>query len=158
MSADHLLHREQWVPRPIEEVFAFFSDARNLEEITPPFLRFQMLSACPNHIAPGTKLDYKLRVHGLPVRWTTEIVVWDPPRRFEDVQLSGPYRRWHHTHLFEPIDGGTRMTDEVLYSLPFGILGRALQVLIVRRDVERIFNYRYYRIHERFGGPPQGQP
>jgi len=158
MNAQYSIRREQWVPRPLEEVFAFFSDAQNLDLLTPGFLHFQILTADPIRIAPGATLQYKLRVHGVPVRWTTEIICWDPPHSFEDVQRSGPYRHWHHTHLFEPADGGTRMTDEVRYSLPFGLLGRAVHALIVRRDVERIFDYRYDRIRERFGGPPRGQP
>ncbi len=106
----------------------------------------------PIRIAAGTKLRYRLSVHGLPVRWTTEIRRWEPPFRFIDVQLSGPYRLWHHTHRFEAHNGGTRMTDIVRYRLPFGLLGVAVHTLKVRRDIEQIFDYRFLRINELFAG------
>jgi hypothetical protein len=153
MSRAHELRREQWVPRPPEEVFAFFSDARNLETLTPGWLRFEILTPGPIRVAAGARIDYRLRWHGIPLRWTTEIVRWEPPRVFEDLQLSGPYRLWHHTHRFEPEGGGTRMTDTVRYALPFGPLGRAVHAISVRRSVERIFEYRYDQIRELFGGP-----
>ena len=153
MSRFHTLRREQWIPRPLEEVFAFFSDARNLERITPSWLGFQMVTPGPIRIAAGTKLRYRLRVHGLPLSWTTEIRRWEPPHRFIDVQLSGPYQLWHHTHRFEADNGGTRMTDVVRYRLPFGWLGRAVRLLKVRRDVEQIFEYRSERINNLFAIP-----
>jgi hypothetical protein len=146
VSRFHTLRREQWIPRPLGEVFAFFSDARNLERITPSWLGFQILTPGPIRIAAGTRLRYRLRVDGLPLSWTTEIRRWEPPFRFIDVQLSGPYRLWHHTHRFEAHNGGTRMTDVVRYRLPFGWIGRAVRALKVRRDVERIFDYRCERI------------
>jgi len=100
--------------------------------------------------AAGTKPRYRLSWRGAPVSWTTEIRRWEPPFRFADVQLSGPYRLWHHTHRFEAHNGGTRMTDIVRYRLPFGVIGRAMHALKVRRDIERIFDYRFRRINERF--------
>jgi len=148
----HTLRREQWIPRPLAEVFAFFCDARNLENLTPPWLGFRILTAGPIHIAAGTKIRYRLSWHGIPVTWTTEIRRWEPPHRFIDVQLSGPYRLWHHTHRFAPLGGGTLMTDVVRYRLPFGIIGRIMHALKVRRDVERIFDYRFQRISEQFVG------
>jgi ligand-binding SRPBCC domain-containing protein len=150
VSRFHTLRREQWIPQPLEEVFAFFSDARNLEEITPSWLGFQILTPGPIQIAAGTRLRYRLRVHGLPLSWTTEIRRWEPPFRFVDVQLNGPYSLWHHTHLFEARNGGTQMTDIVRYRLPFGLLGRAVHALKVRSDVEKIFDYRFKRIGEWF--------
>jgi ligand-binding SRPBCC domain-containing protein len=147
----HTLRREQQIPRPIDEVFAFFSDARNLEDITPPWLGFRTLTPGPIHLAAGTQIRYRLRVRGLPVSWTTEIRRWNPPSRFVDVQLRGPYQLWHHTHRFEPCDGGTRMIDTVRYRLPLGPIGRLVNALMVRRDVERIFAYRNRRIAETFG-------
>lgn len=146
----HTLRRERQIPRRIEEVFRFFSDARNLEAITPPWLGFRTLTPGPIQIAAGTRIRYRLSLHGVPVTWTTGIRRWDPPRRFIDVQLSGPYRLWHHTHRFEPHDGGTLMSDVVRYRLPFGPLGRMVNALLVRRDVERIFDYRNRRIEEIF--------
>ena len=149
----HSLRREQWIPRPIGEVFAFFSDARNLEEITPPWLGLRIMTPGPIRIATGTRIRYRLRLHGIPLGWTTEIREWEPPLRFVDVQLDGPYRLWHHTHRFEPKDGGTLMTDIVRYRLPFGILGRAMHFVKVQRDVERIFTFRSQRIREVFDNP-----
>jgi hypothetical protein len=146
------LRRQQWIPRPVDEVFAFFSDARNLEELTPSWLHFRILTPGPIHIAEGTRIRYRLSLHGIPIEWTTEIRQWRPPFRFVDVQLSGPYRLWHHTHRLEPKDGGTRMTDVVRYRLPFGVIGRVMHAIKVRRDVERIFDYRFRRIQEVFGG------
>jgi ligand-binding SRPBCC domain-containing protein len=145
------LRREQWIPRPIDEVFAFFSDARNLEEITPPWLGFRILTPGPIRIAAGTRIRYRLSLQGIPLGWTTEIRQWLPPFRFVDVQLRGPYRLWHHTHRLEPKDGGTLMTDVVRYRLPFGILGRVMHRIKVRHDLERIFSYRFRRIQEVLG-------
>ena len=148
----HTLRHRQWIPRPIDEVFVFFSDARNLEEITPSWLGFRILTPGPIRIAGGTRIRYRLRLHGIPVGWETEIREWNPPSRFVDVQLRGPYQLWHHTHRFEPKDGGTLMTDIVRYRLPLGIIGRVVHHLKVRRDVERIFDYRAEQIQEVFGG------
>ncbi|WP_051670872.1 SRPBCC family protein [Bryobacter aggregatus] len=146
----HTLRREQWIPRAIEEVFNFFSDARNLEEITPPWLHFRILAMDPGFISEGTKVYYRLRLHGIPIHWTTEIRQWDAPHRFVDVQRSGPFRLWHHTHCFEAHKGRTRMIDIVRYRLPLGILGRMVHALKVRGDLRRIFDYRRQHIHELF--------
>ncbi len=149
MKRFHTLRREQWIARPVEEVFAFFSDARNLAELTPPWLRLRILTpGVP--LAEGTKIRYRIGLHGLPVGWITEIRRWDPPHRFIDVQLRGPYRLWHHTHRFEASGGGTRMTDIVRYRLPFGPFGRLVRALVVRRDLTRIFDYRSQRVNQLF--------
>ena len=152
MTRFYTLRRRQWIPRPIDEVFVFFSDARNLEEITPSWLGFRILTAGPIRIARGTRIRYRLRLHGIPVGWETEIREWNPPNGFVDVQLRGPYQLWHHTHRFEPKDGGTLMTDIVRYRLPLGIIGRVVHRLKVRRDVERIFDYRAEQIQKVLGG------
>jgi ligand-binding SRPBCC domain-containing protein len=149
------IEREQWVDRPVDEVFAFFSDATNLEAITPSWLRFSVVTPRPIAMSPGTLIDYRLGWHGLPLRWTTRIEAWEPPHRFVDTQLHGPYHLWHHTHTFEPRDGGTLVRDEVLYRLPLGPLGAIAYRLSVRRDVESIFDYRARRIGELFG-PARG--
>jgi ligand-binding SRPBCC domain-containing protein len=141
----------QWIPRSPEEVFAFFSDANNLEAITPPWLNFKVLTPGSIRLASGTEILYKLRLHGIPMKWTTQIRRWAPPQVFSDAQLSGPYRLWYHTHTFKPANGGTQMTDVVRYSLPFGMLGRIIDILQTRREVEMIFAYRADRIAERFG-------
>jgi ligand-binding SRPBCC domain-containing protein len=149
--AVHTLRREQVVPRPLEEVFGFFSDARNLQKITPPWLNFQILTLEPIDIQPGTLLEYRLRWHGLGIRWRTRIVTWNPPRVFTDEQIRGPYRLWHHTHTFTAEDGGTRMVDVVNYELPFGIAGAIAHRFAVRRDLERVFDYRQQVIASAFG-------
>jgi len=138
----HVLRREQHLSKPPEKSFAFFGDAHNLEDITPPWLGFRVVTPRPIAMGPGTLIEYRLRLHGLPIRWRTQIAVWDPPRRFVDVQLDGPYRLWHHTHEFEPEGEGTRMTDVVRYALPLGPLGEIAHAVLVRRDVEAIFDHR----------------
>lgn len=138
----HLLERSQRLSRPPEEVFPFFVDALNLERITPPWLGFSVLRPEPIEMRAGTLIDYRLKLHGVRLTWRTEIALWDPPRRFVDVQLSGPYRVWHHTHTFEPDRGGTIMRDAVRYGLPLGPLGELVWAMIVRRDLESIFDFR----------------
>ena len=148
----HILERSQFVPRPIDEVFAFFSDAGNLERITPTWLSFRIREPRPAEIRAGTLLHYLIRWHGIPLSWTTNILVWSPPRLFVDVQLRGPYRVWHHTHRFEAVQGGTRITDLVRYRLPLGPLGTMIHQWRVRREVEASFDHRRDRIAEIFPG------
>ncbi len=136
------LVREQTIARPLDEVFAFFADARNLETLTPPWLRFEILTPGSIEMHVGTIIQYALRVHGLPIHWTTAITVWNPPFEFVDVQLKGPYVLWHHRHTFEPLGNATCMTDEVHYRLPFGWIGNVVHAAMVRRDLDAIFNYR----------------
>jgi len=150
--AIHTLRSEQFVPRPLEEVFAFFSDAGNLQEITPAFLDFRILTPRPIEIKAGTLLDYRLKWHGFPIRWRTRILEWNPPHSFVDLQLKGPYRLWRHTHTFHSEHGGTRMVDTVNYELPLGILGELAHALKVQRDVEGIFEYRRETIARVFAG------
>jgi len=145
------LTREQWIDRPVDEVFSFFADAGNLETITPPWLRFRILTPRPIEMRSGALIDYTLRVRGLPIRWTTEIVEWTPPHRFVDRQLRGPYRLWHHLHEFFAEGNRTRMLDTVDYVLPFGPLGRLAHFGWVRRDLEQIFDYRQRQIETLFG-------
>jgi ligand-binding SRPBCC domain-containing protein len=140
---------ELWLPRPRLEVFSFFGEARNLESITPPWLRFEVLTPAPIVMRPGTLIDYRIRIHGLPIRWRTEILEWNPPHHFVDAQLRGPYTLWHHTHTFAEKDGGTQCMDQVRYR-PRG--GALMNWLFVRRDVERIFTYRTTRLRELFAG------
>lgn len=135
----------------MQDVFAFFADARNLEAITPPWLGFQILSPEPIVMAPGTLIEYRIRWHCLPMRWVTEIHCWDPPIGFMDVQLRGPYRLWEHTHCFQAVDGGTRMGDVVRYALPFGLLGRMAHAWVVKADLEGIFDYRARKVSELLG-------
>lgn len=145
-----LFQAELWLPRPRDEVFDFFSNALNLQALTPPWVNFQVLTPAPIAMRAGTLIDYRIRVRGLPLRWRTEITEWDPPRRFVDVQLRGPYRLWHHTHTFAERDGGTLCLDDVRYR-PVG--GWLVNRLFVRRDVEAIFAYRQQQLRERFPDP-----
>jgi len=146
----HTLRRDQMVPRPLHEVFEFFSDAGNLQEITPAYLDFRILTPRPIEIKRGTLLDYRLKWHGLPIRWQTRILEWNPPYGFVDLQLKGPYKLWRHTHSFEAVEGGTHMLDIVNYELPFGPLGAVAHAIKVRRDVEGIFDYRQEVIARKF--------
>ena len=136
------LQRSQVVPRPIDEVFPFFAAAANLEAITPPWLRFRMVTPEPVEMHAGTLIEYRLRVHGIPMHWTSRIDEWDPPHRFLDCQLRGPYRLWEHLHVLEPHPQGTLSRDHVRYALPLGPLGALANALLVRRDLERIFDHR----------------
>jgi len=142
------LEREQWFPRPLEEVFAFFADAGNLEAITPPWLGFEVLTPRPIAMRPGTLIDYRLRLRGVPLRWRTEISVWQPPHRFVDEQRRGPYRLWVHEHRFIEVPGGTEIVDRVRYAVPGG---RLVERLVVDRDLARIFEYRRRRVAELLG-------
>jgi len=147
----HVIEREQWVAAPIERVFAFFSDAANLEALTPPWLRFRIVTPTPIEMRPGARIEYRIDWRVVPIRWLTEIVEWSPPQRFVDVEVRGPYKLWHHTHTFASVDGGTLVRDIVRYALPLGILGTLAHRLAVRRDVERVFDYRAERIAALFG-------
>jgi ligand-binding SRPBCC domain-containing protein len=140
------LTREQILPAPPDDVFGFFADAFNLEAITPAWLRFRVVTPGPIEMAPGTLIEYRLRLHGMPVRWLTRIEIWEPGVRFADVQVRGPYRSWHHTHTFEPHPEGTLVRDTVRYELPLGPLGRLAHAAFVRRDLERIFDFRRERV------------
>lgn len=138
----YLLESEQWIPRPVPEVFAFFSQAENLERMTPSFLGFRVVEMSTRGLEVGTLIRYRLKVHGIPIAWTTRIEEWVPGVRFVDNQLKGPYALWHHTHTFEAKDGGTLMRDRVRFRLPFGILGDLVAGWLVKRDVSAIFEFR----------------
>lgn len=134
---------------PPSEVFPFFSEAGNLDAITPPWLHFRIVTAQPVEMRAGALIDYVLRVRGLPLRWRTLIREWEPPHRFVDEQLRGPYRQWIHTHTFEPHDGGTLARDVVRYAVPLDFIAYPL---FVRRDIDQIFAFRQKALRERFGG------
>jgi ligand-binding SRPBCC domain-containing protein len=147
-STVHVFRREQVLDAPPSAVFSFFADARCLEAITPPLLRFRLLTPEPIAMGAGTFLQYALRIHGVPVRWDTLIQEWEPPHRFVDVQVRGPYRLWHHTHEVVAVDGGAAslMRDTVRYAVGFGVLGEVARRALVARDVEAIFAYRAQRV------------
>lgn len=144
----HELVAEQWLARSPERIFPFFSDPANLERITPDFLHFQVLGTSRARIGTGTQINYALRLHGIPLRWQSRIEDWTPNRKFVDVQISGPYHTWHHTHEFEAADGGTLIRDRVRYELPLGALGDLIAGGFVRRDLDAVFDYRREKIRE----------
>jgi ligand-binding SRPBCC domain-containing protein len=135
----HTLRSEIWLPRQPGDVFPFFADARNLQRITPPRLRFEVVTPGEITMKTGTLIDYRLRVRGLPIRWQSEITAWEPPFRFADEQRRGPYRLWVHEHRFMEKDGGTLCIDDVRYAVPGGSIVNAL---FVGRDVRTIFEFR----------------
>ena len=152
---------EKWPQRPVQfrlttelhlpvarsQVFEFFADAYQLEKITPPWLHFSVQTPRPIAMQPGTLIDYRLRLHGLPIRWRTKITAWEPPVRFVDEQLVGPYSLWRHLHTFEETSGGTCCKDQVDYAVPGGAL---VHQLFVKRDVRKIFEFRRQTLAEIF--------
>ncbi len=142
MPSSYRLTRTQLIPRPLAEVFAFFSDAKNLEAITPPHLRFRIETPLPIEMRAGARIDYALSLSGLPIRWRTRITSWQPGVSFVDEQEQGPYALWRHTHEFEAVGSATRMRDDVEYRLPFGPLGSLAHTLWVKRQLRQIFDYR----------------
>lgn len=146
-SRNYRLTCEVLLSKPLDEVFEFFADARQLERMTPAWLNFAILTPGSIEMQEGTLIDYKLRVHGIPLRWQSRIRAWDPPYRFVDEQLRGPYRRWYHEHTFEQTEGGTLCRDQVEYSIPGGSV---VHSLFVKRDLERIFAYRRQVLRETF--------
>lgn len=142
MPRTHRLERSQRIERPLEEVFAFFADAANLEAITPPFLGFKILTPQPITMKAGARIDYRISLLGIPMLWRTLISIWEPNQRFVDEQISGPYAKWHHTHSFEPDGDATIMRDIVEYRMPLGALGDVARALFVARTLDKIFDYR----------------
>ena len=138
----YVLTQEQFIERPLEDVWAFFSAAENLERLTPSFLSFRILTPCPIEMKTGALIDYRISLFGVPMTWRTEITEYSHMKRFADSQLRGPYSRWYHTHTFEAVEGGTRMVDRVEYRVPLGVLGRFAHSLFIHRTLRRIFGYR----------------
>ncbi len=153
MPHTYELERKQFVRRPLVEVFGFFSDASNLERITPASLRFHILTPRPIVMQSGTIIEYKLRLLGIPFHWKTLIETFEPMQRFTDSQAKGPYRLWHHTHEFHEVDGGVLMVDRIRYQLPLGLIGRIVHTLFVRRQLENIFDYRRQKVDEILAAP-----
>lgn len=154
--SERLLRRETWIPRGIDKVFEFFSRAENLEKLTPPLVGFQILTPTPIAMKSGALIDYKIRIHGVPVRWRTKITVWEPPLRFVDEQLAGPYRQWIHEHRFHAEGEGTRMVDTVRYRAPGWFLEPLIHRVFVGPDLKKIFDFRELKMKELFGGGAAG--
>lgn len=145
---EHLFNSELWLARPPAEIFPFFADAKNLGDITPPWLHFQIITPGRIEMRAGTLIDYRVVLHGLPLRWRTKITVWEPPYRFVDEQVKGPYQRWIHEHRFQKSDGGTICYDQVRYSI---LGGWIINRLFVEGDVREIFKFRATKLTELFG-------
>lgn len=148
------LHTEVWLPLPREQVFAFFAAAENLQALTPAWLGFTIHTPQPIQMHRHARIEYRIRLHGIPMRWRTDITEWDPPSVFVDSQGRGPYRRWIHTHRFTAVDGGTRVEDTV----DFDMLGGRLVLWFVARDLRRIFTYRQAALLRAFGLPAAAAP
>lgn len=151
----HRLEREQWIPAPLGRVFPFFADAANLEALTPPWLGFGFVTKLPIEMHTDARIEYRIRLAGVPMRWRTRITRWDPPRGFVDTQESGPYALWEHLHTFEPCGGGVLMRDVVRYALPLGPLGDVAHAVAVKAALAAIFDYRFDRVREVFAAQPQ---
>jgi ligand-binding SRPBCC domain-containing protein len=147
-----VLETEIVLNRPLRIVFDFFADPGNLERITPPWLNFRMLTEGPLTMRAGLRIDYRLQLHGIPLRWRSEIPVWQPPRCFVDRQLRGPYREWIHEHLFDPVAGGTRVRDRVRFRVAGG---RWVLRWGVQGDLEQIFGYRTRMLRQIFSSSPE---
>ena len=143
---EYLLEREQWIARPLPVVFDFFSRAENLGRITPAWLGFRIRTPTPVHMKVDTRLDYTIRLVGVPMSWRTRITAWEPETRFVDVQERGPYALWEHHHQFVALGEGVRVIDRIRYALPFGPIGRVAHALAVRASLSAIFDYRYERV------------
>ncbi len=144
----HTLKTKQWLPRPLDEVFLFFANAHNLEAITPPWLHFKLLTLPPIEMKQGTLINYRLRPHGVPMRWQSEITSWNPPHDFVDEQRRGPYRLWIHKHTFVQCNGGTLIEDKARYAVYGGAL---IQNFLVAPDLKKIFDYRRHKLQQIFG-------
>jgi uncharacterized protein (TIGR01777 family) len=136
------LRQFQFINKPIEELFNFFGDASNLERMTPEWINFKILEQSTPSIQKGTVFKYQLKLHGLPIKWTTIISDWEKNKKFVDYQSSGPYKVWHHTHEFISYKGGTLMLDDVKYQVPMGFAGQMAGLPFVKHDVKKIFNFR----------------
>jgi hypothetical protein len=155
--ADFIVESRMWLPKPRSEVFAFFADPANLPSLLPPSLRVRLVTT-PPAMAAGAVFDLRLVWLGLPLRWRVFIREYDPPVRFLDVQVRGPYARWEHRHLFLPEGDGTRVEDRVVYRLPLGVLGRLAHALVIGRQLRAMWAYRRRRIDEVLGPVRESAP
>jgi len=152
----HLLERRTFVPAPLPEVFAFFSDPGNLARLTPPAMHFRIVEAPSGALAAGDRIRYTIRLLGFRVKWTTRIATWADGESFSDTQERGPYRRWDHLHRFREAPGGVEMTDRVEYEVGFGPIGRLAHAVWVERQLREIFDFRERAIGSIFGPASPG--
>lgn len=150
LKGEMTLKKYQWVSKSPKEVFKFFSNEKNLETITPESLNFKVLKKSTSELREGTLIDYKLKVHGIPMKWQSRIESYTELESFVDEQVSGPYAKWHHTHDFIPVGAGTLMRDKVIYKVPMGFIGQIFSGAFIRRDLNNIFNFRKTKINQIF--------
>ena len=150
------LKRNITIPAPVEEVFSFFSKSENLNLITPPWLNFKILTPPPIKMEKNVLIDYSIKLLGLKMTWKTEITVWQPPHRFTDRQITGPYRVWEHSHLFEENEGSTEMEDVIRYAVPGFVLSPLVHFLYVRPRLDKVFAFREQRMLELFTSREKG--
>jgi len=146
----HIFKQEMTIDKPIEEVFSFFSNAENLNKLTPPILDFKILTPLPIAMKRGALIDYKIKLNGIVFKWKTKITAWEPNKRFEDTQLKGPYKVWIHEHLFEVVNGKVKMTDTVTYEAPGGFLEPLINKFYISKKVAEIFEFRTKMLEEFF--------
>ena len=150
MKLEEHFSTQCWIPAKRKDVFTFFCNPKNLERMTPPWLHFKMTNQTTSEVGKDTEFTYKLKIHGVPIRWTSRIESWQPESEFSDIQLSGPYSKWFHMHRFKDQDGGTLMLDDVTYQPPGGWLGKILAGPFIRRDIKTIFEFRERTIKQVF--------
>ena len=150
MNKEYLLEKHQFIEKPKIEVFDFFKTPENLEKITPKNLNFNIYTPSPILMKEGAVIEYQIKLLGIPIYWRTLINKYNPPNNFRDIQLNGPYDTWEHTHMFEDCKNGTMMIDKIKYSIPFKIIGRMAHSIWVKRELQRIFDYRYEIIENIF--------
>jgi ligand-binding SRPBCC domain-containing protein len=148
----YTLHKKQFIQRPLLDVFSFFERPENLATITPSWLGFRLLTRSPVLMKKDAVIEHSVRVMGVRVRWKSLIREYEPPFRFVDVQLKGPYAFWHHTHVFTEVNGGTLISDEIQYAMPLGVIGKIVQRVAVKRQLDDIFAFRAEMIKRIFGG------
>lgn len=144
------INTKQIIKRPLDDVFEFFSRPENLEKITPKNLAFKILTPKPLVMKQGAVIDYTIKLFKMPIHWRTLITSYEPNHMFVDEQMKGPYSLWHHTHIFKETDEGVEILDNVVYAIPFGIIGRILHYLWIKRDLKNIFEYRKTIINQVF--------
>ena len=144
------INKTQFIEKPIDVVFSFFSKPENLEKITPQYLHFEILNDSPIHMKEGLVINYKMKIRKIPVKWSSVIKSYNPPFSFIDEQIKGPYAFWYHEHKFIKEKGGTRVDDCIKYKIPFGFFGRLVNKLWVANDLEEIFNFRKNTINDIF--------
>lgn len=151
LGQGYQLHQDQRFNLPVDEIFEFFADPKNLEKITPSRLRFEVQNCDPLPVQQGTEIEYELRIRGFPIKWVSRITDYVEGEYFIDKMLEGPYKTWEHIHTFETVDTATLVGDQVYYELPYGWVGEVAHTLFVKGDLEHIFNYRAEKLREIFG-------